>query len=279
MSTLQEFTWVGDHQIQYYGVKWLPVERPHAVIVLVHGLGEHCLRYQHVAEFFNQHGIALFASDHAGHGKSGGKRGHVDSYDWFYSEIDTLLQYARRDFPNLPVFLYGHSLGGSIVLAYSLTKKPAVAGVIATSPGIRLIKDPGIMLLFGKILNRIAPSTALNNGLIVEGISKDIGVVQAYKNDPLVHPWISAHLALELIQTGEWVRANGEHFSLPLLLLHGNQDMLTSVDGSRELAAKNNPNITYIEWEGGYHELHNEPDRHKVLNAILNWLNPRITPI
>lgn len=275
MSTFQEFDWTDDHRIQYYGVKWLPVDAPRAVIVLVHGLGEHCLRYQRLAAFFNQHGFAVYASDHAGHGKSGGKRGHVDSYEWFFAEIDALIQLARRDFPALPLFLYGHSLGGSIVLAYSLTKEPAVAGVIATSPGLKLVKDPGILLLFGKVLDRIAPSTAMNNGLVAEGISRDAAVVQAYKDDPLVHPWISARLALELIRKGEWIRANGDRFPLPLLLLHGNRDILTAVEGSRELASRNTVSITYIEWEGGYHELHNEPDQQLVFNAILNWLEPR----
>jgi alpha-beta hydrolase superfamily lysophospholipase len=270
--TVFEFNWESDHRITYYGIEWRPDQPVRGVIVLVHGLGEHCGRYRHVAQIFNQNGYAVIASDHAGHGQTGGKRGHVDSYECFFEELDTLLNRSRENYANLPLFLYGHSLGGSIVLAYLLNRKPAVTGAIVTSPGIKLVSDPGVMLVFGKILNRLVPSTALNNGLDVQGLSRDPQIIEAYKNDPLVHPWISARLAIQLIETGEWIRENGNQLKIPILLLHGNADKLTAVEGSRELAQKNPEYITYVEWEGGYHELHNEPDKDRVFEVILNWL-------
>lgn len=270
--TVFEFNWESDHRITYYGIEWRPDQPVRGVIVLVHGLGEHCGRYLHVAQIFNQNGYAVIASDHAGHGQTGGKRGHVDSYECFFEELDTLLNRSRENYANLPLFLYGHSLGGSIVLAYLLNRKPAVTGAIVTSPGIKLVSDPGVMLVFGKILNRLVPSTALNNGLDVQGLSRDPQIIEAYKNDPLVHPWISARLAIQLIETGEWIRENGNQLKIPILLLHGNADKLTAVEGSRELAQKNPEYITYVEWEGGYHELHNEPDKDRVFEVILNWL-------
>ncbi|GIV66723.1 MAG: lysophospholipase [Chloroflexota bacterium] len=274
--TVTEFNWESTHQITYYGIEWKPDLITRGVIILVHGLGEHSGRYRHVAQILNHKGHAVIASDHAGHGQTGGKRGHVDSYDCFFEELETLLERARKNFPNLPVFLYGHSLGGSIVLAYLLKHKPKVAGAIVTSPGIKLVSDPGVMLFFGKILNRLVPSTALNNGLKLEGLSKDPQVIQAYKNDPLVHPWISARLAIELIEKGEWIRDNGDKINVPVLLLHGNSDKLTSVEGSRELAEKNRQLITYVEWDGGYHELHNEPDKDRVFEVILDWLENQL---
>ncbi|MEW6180156.1 MAG: lysophospholipase [Chloroflexota bacterium] len=271
--TIFEFNWINTHHhINYYGNEWKPQNSPIGVIVLVHGLGEHIGRYKHVAQVFTGNGYSVLACDHAGHGQSGGKRGHVDSYEWFFEELDYLLDRCRQNYADLPIFLYGHSLGGSIVLAYLLKRKPHVRGAIVTSPGIKLASDPGVMLIFGKILNRLVPSTALNNGLKIEGLSKDPQVVEAYKNDPLVHPWISARLGMELIETGEWIRENGEQIHIPMLLLHGSADLLTSVEGSRQLAAKNPHFITYIEWEGGYHELHNEPDKDAVFRVILDWL-------
>ncbi|WP_322791631.1 alpha/beta hydrolase [Bellilinea sp.] len=274
--TVIEFNWNSDHQISYYGIEWKPDQSPRGVIILVHGLGEHSGRYQHLAQLLNQHGYAVIASDHAGHGQTGGKRGHVDSYECFFEELDTLLSRSRQNYPDLPIFLYGHSLGGSIILAYLLKRAPNVAGAIVTSPGIKLVSDPGVMLVFGKILNRLVPSTALNNGLKLEGLSKDPKVIQAYKSDPLVHPWISARLAIQLIETGEWIRENGEQIQVPVLLLHGNADQLTAVEGSRELAEKNRKYVTYIEWEGGYHELHNEPDKEQVFQVILKWLEEQV---
>ncbi len=276
--TVFEFNWVSNHQITYYGIEWRAEPAARGVIVLVHGLGEHSGRYGHVAQILNQHGYTVIASDHAGHGQTGGKRGHVDSYECFFEELDTLLNRSRQNYPKLPIFLYGHSLGGSIVLAYLLNRHPNLAGAIVTSPGIKLVSDPGVMLVFGKILNRLVPSTALNNGLKLEGLSKDPHVIEAYKNDPLVHPWISARLAIQLIETGEWIRENGDQIKIPVLLLHGSADQLTAVDGSRELAEKNPEYITYIEWEGGFHELHNEPDKDRFFEVILNWLEKRIIP-
>lgn len=276
--TVIEFNWESSHQITYYGIEWKPEIITRGVIGLVHGLGEHTGRYHHVAQIFNRHGFVVIASDHAGHGQTGGKRGHVDSYECFFEELDTLLKRSEENYPNLPVFLYGHSLGGSIVLAYLLKRQPAVRGAVVTSPGIKLVSDPGVMLVFGKILNRLVPSTALNNGLKLEGLSRDPQVIQAYKSDPLVHPWISARLAIQLIENGEWIRENGEQINVPVLLLHGSSDELTAVEGSRELAEKNREFITYVEWEGGYHELHNEPDKDRVFEVILTWLEKQVSP-
>ena len=134
-----EFNWKNPSNHQIYAQSWWPdankYKQPKAIILLIHGLGEHSTRYQHVAEFFTHHGIAILTCDRIGHGKSAGKRGHVKRYEYVFDDIVKLHSEASRRCPSVPVFLYGHSMGGGIVIDYLLNKKhTGLKGVIATSP-------------------------------------------------------------------------------------------------------------------------------------------------
>ncbi|MBI5915931.1 MAG: alpha/beta fold hydrolase [Bacteroidetes bacterium] len=134
------------------------MERPKAVICIVHGLGEHIGRYGHVAEFFSAHGIATFGFDHQGHGRSEGKRGHAPNLGSLLDGIGHLLAVAGEHYPGNPVFLYGHSLGGHLALNFVLRRKPGIRGLIATGPWIRLPKQPSAMLVgFAAVMSRIFP--------------------------------------------------------------------------------------------------------------------------
>lgn len=271
------FFWNIDHT-QLFGQSWTPNTAPQAVIVLVHGLGEHSSRYQHVAEMFVNHAMACVACDHRGHGLSTGKRGHADSYDTFCEEIDRQIDYARELAPNVPIFVYGHSLGGALVLYYGLKYHPAVRGIIATSPGLAPAKTSPLVVAAGKVLSSLAPRLILKNGLDLSGISHDAAVVEAYKNDPLNHPDISARLGMELITNGAWICAHANEFPLPLLLLQGSEDRLVSIAATRAFAASLKHDLTYKEWPGGYHELHNEPDKAQVFACMLDWIDQQLHP-
>lgn len=269
----KEFNWKTEDGIEMFGQSWDPDIPARASIILVHGLGEHSNRYQHVAEYFVTHGLSVNASDHRGHGRSTGKRGHADSYEEFCQEIDHLTEAASQTNPGKPIFLYGHSLGGALVLYYSLKHHPFISGVIATSPGLAPAKDPGLAYEAGKILAAVAPALILKNGLDLSGISHDPQTIVNYKKDPLNHPNISAKLGVDLISNGLWIREHASEFPLPLLLLQGSADRLISISATREFARKMPPSATYYEWEGGYHELHNEPDKEKVFSVMLGWID------
>ena len=129
--------WTSADGLPLVGRCWEPAGEPRAVVCLVHGLGEHSGRYAHVAAALNDAGYAVLACDKRGHGRSGGKRGHTPSYEALMTDIDLLLAQAEQRFPGKPRFLYGHSLGGNEVLNYALRRKPDLAGVVATSPGLR----------------------------------------------------------------------------------------------------------------------------------------------
>lgn len=269
---LSDVNWTATDGLPLVGRCWEPAGEPRAVICLVHGLGEHCGRYGHVAAALNEAGYAVLACDKRGHGRSGGKRGVIPSYDALMDDIGLLLAQAEQRFPGKPRFLYGHSLGGNEVLNYALRRKPDLVGVIATSPGLRTaFKPPALQLAAGRLMNRLWPAFTLPNGLELAALSRDPAIIAAYQADPLVHDRLSARLGIELLRSGEWAIAHAAEFPVPLLLMHGTADRLTSHQASQEFAAKA-PNCTLKLWEGLYHETHNEPEKADVIRFLIEWL-------
>ena len=267
-----EFNWKTEDGIDMFGQSWNPDIPSCATIVLVHGLGEHSSRYQHVAEYFTGHGFNFITSDHRGHGRSTGKRGHAGSYEDFCQEIDHLTDLSKRNNPDKPIFLYGHSLGGAIVLYHALKHHPAISGIIATSPGLAPARNPRLVYEAGKLMATLIPGLILKNGLDLTGISRDPQIIENYKKDRLNHADISAKLGVDLISNGLWIREHASEFPLPLLLLQGSADRVINLSATREFAQKMPSSATYCEWAGGYHELHNEPDKVKVFTVMLGWM-------
>lgn len=270
-----EFTKQADN-LPFYFQGWQPETAPKAVVCLVHGLGEHTGRYAHVAAALNDAGYAVLGFDLRGHGKSGGRRGHTPSYDTLMDDIGRLLDEAATRYPGLPRFLYGHSLGGNLVLTYALRRRAAIAGVISTSPGLRVANPlPAAQLALAKVMNKLYPSLQMANGLALDGLARDPEVIRAYTGDPLVHNKISVRLAMGMFEAGEWVIAHAAEFPVPLLLMHGTADKLTSAPASQEFAAKAGSVCTLKLWEGFYHETHNEPEKAEVLGFMIDWLDRR----
>lgn len=267
-----EFSWQSQDGLQFFGQEWRPEGGARAVVALIHGLGEHSGRYQHVADYFTGRGLGVVALDHRGHGRTGGKRGH-GSYDAILDDIQHLIQEAKKRYPGLPVILYGHSLGGALVLYYALKRKPQLAGVISTAPGLIPANASGGQIALAKIMSAIAPGFQINNGLDVTGLSHDPETARAYTADPLVHPKISARLGLDLMQNGQWVIEHAAEFPLPLLLLQGSADRLVNPAGARQFAAGLAGKVTYKVYDGWYHELHNEVEKETVLADMVAWID------
>ncbi len=274
----EEAYWKTLDGITLYARLWRPEGESKAVVCLVHGLGEHCGRYDHVGEALVEAGFALLAYDLRGHGKSEGARGHAPQFESLMDDIALLLDQAEQRFPARLRFLYGHSLGGNLVINYALRRQPSIAGVIATAPALRTaFEPPAWKISLGKIMYRLWPGLAMANELDIQGLSRDPEVVRAYKNDPLVHDRVSARLAMDLLQSGEWALAHADKFPLPLLLMHGSQDRLTSVAASRDFAARAGDRCTLKIWDGFYHEVHNEPEKDEVIAFMVAWLNNRLS--
>ena len=272
-----EFKFETFDELQLFGQSWQPEDRPRAVVCLVHGMGEHSGRYAHVADALTQAGYALFVFDIRGHGKSSGPRGHTPSYEALMKDISSLLEVVNKRFPQLSSFLYGHSLGGNLVLNYVLRRQSHLKGVIATDPWLRLaFEPPRFKIILAQITNYIWPSFSQKNGLDTKVLSRDPEVVHAYENDPLVHDHISARMFISIYQAGQWALEHDSEFSLPLLLMHGGDDKIISVEASKEFANKIPEKCTFKIWDGLYHEIHNEPEKKEVFKFLIDWLDKKV---
>jgi alpha-beta hydrolase superfamily lysophospholipase len=255
------------------GIIQSPGENLKAVIVFVHGIGEHIHRYDYWAGLFNKEGIGFAGVDLPGHGRSDGRRGHIKSYALLDEMIDILLKSCRQTFPGAPVYIYGHSLGGGIVLDYLLHRNPRVKGAIVTSPWLRLAFKPSkSKLILASIMKNLLPGFVQPTGLNVSHISHDENVIEKYTTDPLVHGKISVSLFHSAMTAAKYSLEHASELKVPTLLLHGSDDMINSPEGSREFAGKTSLVELKI-WDGGYHELHNEPFKDEVFKYILYWIN------
>jgi len=254
-----------------------PGENLRAVIILVHGLGEHIQRYREWADLFSREMIGFAGVDLPGHGLSDGKRGYIRNYSLTDEMIDILINECKMTFPQIPVFLYGQSLGGGIVLDYSVRLNPNIKGLIVTSPWLKLSFEPHrSKVRLASIMNNVLPSFVQNADLVADHLSHDPAAVNNYKNDPLVHGKISVSLFHCAITAAKNALDNASRLKVPLLLLHGSDDQICSPEGSREFAS-NTKLAEFRLWEGGYHELHNEFFKMDVFNYIINWITLKLT--
>ena len=271
-----ETTWQAIDGLQLYAQGWEPEEEPVGVVCLVHGLGEHSGRYAHLAAFLNRAGYALMSFDLRGHGKSGGPRGHTPSIESFMNDIDLLMQTAVGRYPGKPRFLYGHSLGGILVLNYALRRKPQVAGVIATCAGLRTaLEEQTAKVAFAKAMGTVLPSLSMPSGLDASMISRDPEVVRIYQADPLVHDRATLGMARNLMQAIPWAFEHAREFDAPLLLMHGTGDQIAFAKGSQEFANLAACDCTLKLWDGLYHEIHNEPEKDQVFAFFMEWMEER----
>lgn len=273
-----ETSWKAKDGLDIFAQAWGPdVVQPRAVACLVHGLGEHTGRYAHVAEAFSKEGVILFGADLRGHGKSRGPRGHFNSTEDILNDIDVLLEQAHARYTGLPLFLYGHSLGAIFVLYYNLVRKPNLKGVIATSPGMHnALENQPLKVVLAKALGSLIPTTTIASGLEVNGISHDEKVVQAYKDDPLVHDKATLGFGKIMLGVSNWTLEHASEFPLPLLLLHGKKDSIAYASSSIEFAETLEEKCTLVLWEEGFHELHNEPEKVEVFKTMTLWMDARL---
>jgi alpha-beta hydrolase superfamily lysophospholipase len=253
-----------------------PGQDVHAIIVFVHGVGEHIHRYDEWAADLVRDGIGFTGVDLPGHGLSDGARGHIRDYSLTDEMLNILIESASKTFRGVPVFIYGHSLGGGIVLDYIIRKNPVLKGAIVSSPWLKLSFEPAkSKVLLAKIMKSIWPGLAQPTGLVVDHLSHDTVVVEKYKADPLVHGKISVGLFHNAMQAGAYALAHASELKVPLLLMHGSDDKICSPEGSREFASKTQLAELKI-WDGGYHELHNEVFKNEVFQYLVKWINTRL---
>lgn len=272
MSTHTTSSFVSDDQLNIHTETWLPDGDLRAVVLLVHGIGEHIGRYRHVAERLVEHGYGVFGLDHRTHGQSEGEpRVYIPDFD---RVVDDLKRYC--DGIQLPrVFIYGHSMGSFIATLFTLRYQGQLAGFISTGSPLLIDKSyPRVVVTLGNVVSALAPKLPLIP-LALNSISRDPAVVAAYHADSLVFTGrVRARMASGYNNALAPVRGQLNRLHLPLLVLHGGADTITPHSGSELLyASAASPDKTLKIYPGLYHEIHNEPEKEAVLTDIVTWLD------
>jgi acylglycerol lipase len=257
-----------------YYQAWLPEGSAKAVVLIVHGLGEHSGRYRNVVNHFVPLGYAVYGFDHLGHGQSEGMREGVERFADYTDTLTGYYEMVKARQTGKPLFLLGHSMGGLIASRYLLDHQVDFSGAVLSAP---LVKASGNIsqatILLGRILSALAPKMGLL-ALDAEGISRDPEVVKAYINDPLVfHGKTPARLAAELLRAMQRVTAEAGRITLPFIVVQGSADKLVDPGGAQMLHDRaHSGDKTLRFYEGLYHEVFNEPERGRVLKDVETWL-------
>jgi alpha-beta hydrolase superfamily lysophospholipase len=250
--------------------------RPRGAVVLVHGLGEHAGRYDHVARRLNSWGFAVRGYDQYGHGESGGPRGGLPNDERLLEDLADVVDATRiRLSDGVPLILLGHSMGGLVVGRFVALKRRPVDALVMSSPAL----DPGlnaVQKLLLAIVPKVAPDLRVGNGLNADYISHDPATIAAYRADPLVHDRISGRLAKFIADGGPATVARAAQWTVPTLLMYAGGDRLVNPAGSRAFAAAApKAVVTSHCFEEHYHELFNELEREPVFAMLESWLNMR----
>lgn len=255
-----------------------PAGRSKAVLVFVHGLSEHSGRYQFPIAYFTRRGFTLYAMDLRGHGLSGGTRGYAESLEHLLGDIRAFLKTVKEKEPGRKVFLVGHSFGGQLVLNYGALFPDSLAGIIVSSPNIRLaLKIALWKKLAAPVLSHVVPTLALPNDIDSSLISRDRRVVEEYKKDKMVQKKITARLGDILLANRLKIVALAGRLRVPCFLMHAGNDRICSPEGTEEFFEKIPiKDKTLKIYDGFYHELFNDPGKEKVFRDMEEWIEKRI---
>jgi len=273
----QEFTWKSHDGISLYGQSWIPRTGVKAVIGYVHGFKDHSGRIEKWALQLTENGYGVVAIDLRGHGRSEGRRGYSENFGCLLKDVRVMCEYVRKTYPGIMHMLYGHSLGGNIVANYLITENPLPDAAIITSPWFTLAdKPPVLALAAARVVRHVLPGLLVKSSLDANMLSHEKQVVKDYLHDPLVHNLILPRLFFEIESQGLKAAQRIYKINVPLLVMHGTGDKITSCRHTRNFVRNAGNRTTYKEWPGYYHELHNDTGAQDVFNYLVNWLDHQI---
>ncbi len=257
--------------------RWLPASDPLATVVIVHGLCEHGGRYATVAEELCAHGYACYAPDLRGHGRSDGERLLIAAFDNYVDDLELFLAQIAPQHPGRPLFLLGHSMGGTIVARLTLRRRPDVRGLILSAAALRIAGSVfPVLRKMARLMSRVWPRLRLVR-LGSRMLSRDPQVVADFRSDPLVyHGKLPVRTGAEILEAAQDIQGQMESIEVPLLILHGTGDRITDPRGSWELYTRaRSADKTLRLYQGLYHDLLHEPEWGPISDEILDWLGPR----
>lgn len=267
----------GKNEFQLYYQSWRPDVAPRAVIVLVHGFSDHCGRYEELVDALVRRRHAIFSFDLRGHGQSPGQRGHINHFDEYRHDTHLFIEFAAGQLPGLPLFLFGHSMGGLIALDQALAYPNSMSGVIASAPHLGNPPLSQTKQLAGRLLSRVWPSCSIEVGINEGHLSRDESVGRAYRDDPLVHGRGTPRLATELVTAVAETQARAHSLQVPLLIYVGTDDRITNPDDMQRFYNNvNRADKSIIIYEGGYHENHNDIHSERVVIEVAQWIEGQL---
>jgi acylglycerol lipase len=253
---------------------WVPAAEPAGSVVIAHGFAEHSGRYEALAGRLTAQGYAVRVPDHRGHGLSEGKRTSLVSFDDYVADLAAVIDTVRQEWPAVPLFLLGHSMGGLIALAYAVDDGSTLRGLVVSAPAACAGDVSPVRVAVGRLVARIAPDARVLK-LPLERISRDPRVVEAYNSDPLVFRMpLRARLGAEMLSAMGRVDGRLPALRLPLLVMQGTLDGLVDPGcGPHVFERAGSPDKTLKMYDGLWHEIFNEPERDAVISDLTTWLN------
>ena len=279
INRASEDTFEGTGSLNIFFRSWQPVGATRAVMVIVPGFNAHSGHYRWAAEQLTAKGIAVYAVDLRGRGKSDGERFYVNHFAEYVSDVAMLVSLVKSREAGLPIFLFGHSAGGVVSCVYAIDNQQELSGLICESFAYR-VPAPDFVLAVLKGLSHLAPHAHVLR-LKNEDFSRDPAAVQAMDDDPLIADESQpTHTVAEMVRADERLTAEFPRFTLPLLILHGTADKATKPDGSQffyDTAASNDKTLKL--YDGHVHDLLNDVGKEVVMDDILAWLDSRLPTV
>ena len=248
-----------------------------SIVVIVHGYADHQGRYAWLAKSLAERGHSVITYDQRGHGQSSGRRAYIASFDLYLDDLGAMLAKARIARPDVPLFLFGHSMGGAVSTLYCLEREAEIDGLILSSAALRLPDIAPLLQRFSSLVGRLLPHLPTVK-LNLSHLSRDANVGKRAATDPLYyHGRMPARTGAELVSATQRIAQRMEELTIPILLFHGTEDRLTAPAGSTQLYSRaQSTDKTLALYPGFYHETYNEPEREQVLDEILEWLDERV---
>lgn len=273
-----EETFTGVGGVRLHVQKWLPDGEPKAAFVLVHGVGEHSSRYPNLVEALAQSGYAVWSYDQRGHGRSEGRRVHIESWSEYREDLDAFMDLVAAEMPQKPHVLYGHSMGSLVALDYLLECDRDLAGAIIS--GVAL-EPAGVskwyLIAAAKVLSRLAPHATADLKIDAADLSRDPVAVAATRADPMMMSHATMRWGAESLATVDRIKAKMSNLRLPLLILHGGADRLNMPSGAQALYDTAGCDDKQLRiYEGAYHEPHGDYGHELLTSDVIEWLD-RVT--
>ncbi len=269
----QEFKVISVDGTVLQGRSWKPEGKPKATLCLVHGFGEHSGRYDSWARKFCEHDIMVYSIDYRGHGKSEGKRGVVNSIAEINDDINAMLRRCKGSWRDIPNYIYGHSMGGLLVLNFLMKRRSDFEGAIVTSPCLGLTKPLSPFKTKAiKYLDYIIPKRTFSAGISSEQMTQSSDLVEERESDELMHGRISVRLFNQVHERTVELNTVPQNVRIPIFMAHGLADPVTDPEATIRFAEKYTPLTTFVGYENALHELHNEPVADELFDEIIKFM-------